>query len=384
MDAKLFFDALVAEKVSFFTGVPDSYLHGFCSQLQSRCGASSNVIAANEGNAVAIAVGHYLAAGDVPLVYMQNSGLGNAVNPLASLACKPMLGIPMILLVGWRGDPWHPDHVQHELQGRVTPALLADLGIPHATLPDDPDAAAAGAAWAASAARALPGPVALLVPKDVLSGVKSSAGTGPYPLTRKQAIGAILDATPANAIFCATTGRTARELANLRDERGEQRACDYLNVGSMGHASSVAFGIALAQPSRLVVCLDGDAATIMHMGAMTMPSIVEAPNLLHIVLNNGEHESVGGQPSAGWAVDLTSVAHACGYAALDGPASDSEGIVSAVERLCQAGRAAYLEVRISPGLASGEPPLEVDPAIMRDELMRELGSLQGKTITKAP
>ena len=123
MDASVFLDGLIERKVSFFSGVPDSYLHGFCSDLRRRAGAS-NVVAANEGNAVAVAAGHYLATGSVPLAYMQNSGLGNAVNPLASLACKPMLGIPMILLIGWRGDPWHPDHVQHELQGKATPKTL--------------------------------------------------------------------------------------------------------------------------------------------------------------------------------------------------------------------------------------------------------------------
>lgn len=373
MEARVFLDALVARGVSFFTGVPDSYLHGFCSDLQVRFGASSNVIAANEGNAVAIAVGHYLATGETPLVYMQNSGLGNAVNPLASLACKPMLGIPMVLLVGWRGDPWHPDHVQHELQGRATPAILADLGIPYATLPDEPDAVGSLVAWAVSASEGLSGPVALLAPKGVLSGVKSSADLGRYPLTRKQAIATILDFAPHDAIFCATTGRASRELSNLRDERGESHSFDYLNVGSMGHASSVALGIALAKPERRVVCLDGDAAAIMHLGALTMPSVVDAPNLLHVVLNNGAHESVGGQPSAGWAVDFTQVARACGYATLDGPVSDAQQLADAVQRLRETCSATFLDVRILSGLAPGEPPLEIDPVQMRDSLMRELG-----------
>lgn len=375
MDASAILGALSAEGVSFFAGVPDSYLHGFCSELGARRPALRNVVAANEGNAVAIAVGHYLATGEVPLAYMQNSGLGNAVNPLASLACRPMLGVPLVLLVGWRGDPWHADHVQHELQGRATPAILADLGIPCATLPDGEEGAAAAVSWAVSAARALPGPVALLSPKGALSGSKSPAETGPYPLTRKEAIRAVLDAAPPRAVFCATTGRAARELANLRDERGEPHSRDYLNVGSMGHASSVALGIALARPDRRVVCLDGDAAAIMHMGAMAMASVIDAPNLLHVVLNNGEHESVGGEPSAGWRVDLTGVAAACGYETVGRPVSDAGEIFSAVRGLCARGAASFLDVRISPGIAPGEPPLEVDPAAMRDGLMRELGAL---------
>lgn len=375
MDAGLFFDALAAENASFFAGVPDSYLHGFCSELRKRCDGVSNIVAANEGNAVAIAVGHYLATGDIPIVYMQNSGLGNAVNPLASLACAPMLAVPMILLIGWRGDPWHQDHVQHALQGRATPQILADLDIPYAVLPDDSSGAAAAARWAVSAAQSLPGPVALLVPKGVLTGTKPPVAKGPYPLTRKEAIRVVLDATPADSLFCATTGRAARELYNLRDERGDGHSQDYLNVGSMGHASSVALGIATARSERCVVCLDGDAAAIMHMGAMTMPSIIDAPNLLHVVLNNGEHESVGGQPSAGWSVDLTDVARACGYATLDGPVSNEGDIADAVAQLRRTKHAAFLEIRISPGIAPDEPPLDVEPDKMRNALMRELGVL---------
>lgn len=375
MDAAAFVDALSAEGVSFFAGVPDSFLHGFCTELGSRCGASSHVIAANEGNAAAIAVGRYLATGEVPLVYMQNSGLGNAVNPLASLACRPMLGIPMVLLIGWRGDPWHPDHVQHELQGGATPAILADLGIPYAVLPDDATGAAAIASWAVDAARSLPGPVALLSPKGVLSGKKPSSAGVRHPLSRKEAIACILDACPGDPVFCATTGRAARELSNLRDERGESHSRDYLNVGSMGHSSSVALGVALARPDRLVVCLDGDAAAIMHMGAMAVVPQAGAPNLLHVVLNNGEHESVGGQPSAGWRIDLTGVAAACGYETVGGPVSGASEVAVAVRELCSRAAAAFLDVRISPGIAPDEPSLEVDPAAMRDGLMRELGAM---------
>lgn len=373
MDAASFVDELARNGVSFFSGVPDSYLHGFCSELSGRDG-TANVIAANEGNAVAVAAGHYLSTGSIPLVYMQNSGLGNAVNPLASLACRPMLGIPMILLIGWRGDPWHPDHVQHELQGAATSKILEDLGIPHRVLGGEGFAEGEAAAWAASAARAGEGPVALLSPKGVLSGSKKQVVDGSYPLSREDAISAVLDAAPPDAVLCATTGRASRELFHLREARGEGHSLDYLNVGSMGHASSVALGLALGEPGRRVVCLDGDAAAIMHMGALAVIPSLGASNLLHVVLNNGAHESVGGQPSVGWEVDLTSVAEACGYGTVGRPVSTAEEIAAAIRELSSRDGAGFLDVRIHSGMRPGIPGLEVDPAAMRDGLMRELGA----------
>lgn len=371
MDPKAFVDGLREAGVSFFAGVPDSYLHGFCSELQASCAPGMNLIAANEGNAVAIAAGRYLATGSVPLIYLQNSGLGNAVNPLASLACEGMLGIPMILLIGWRGDPWHADHVQHRLQGRITPSMLGELGIPYSILGEgDP---AGYAAWAAREAARRSAPVALLSPKGVLNGTKKPSADAGYPLSREEAIAAVLDAAPREAVFSATTGRASRELYHLREARGESHGRDYLNVGSMGHASSVALGIAISAPGRPVVCLDGDAAAIMHLGALTMASKVDVPNLLHIVLNNGEHESVGGQPSAGQRVDLTGVAAACGYETVGGPVSEASEIASSVRDLLSRPGAGFLDVRVHPGIRADLPPLEIDPEGMRDSLRATLG-----------
>lgn len=369
MDARGFVDALSGVGIKFFTGVPDSYLHGFCSELKERFDSNSNVIAANEGNAIGIAVGHYLSTGEVPLVYMQNSGLGNAVNPLASLACREMLGVPIVLLVGWRGDPMHHDHVQHHLQGKITPTQLELMEIPYIVLGDDYEEPLAELI---ERARREGAPVGVIVPKGVLNGKKQPFNDTSYPLSREEAISAILDAAPPDAIYSATTGRASRELYHVRESRGEGHGCDYLNVGSMGHASSVALGLALGSPQRRVICLDGDAAVIMHMGALTMPSNHLVPNLLHIVLNNGMHESVGGQPSAGQAIDFTAIAAACGYSVLDGPVSTRREIAAAIKELCGRGKAAFLDVRIRAGIRSDMPGLEVDPKRMRDDLMREL------------
>lgn len=360
--------------VSFFAGVPDSYLHGICTLLREHVDQNSNVIAANEGNAVGVAAGRYLATGEIPLVYMQNSGLGNAVNPLASLVCKDMLSVPMLLLIGWRGDPFHKDHVQHKLQGKVTPEILDGLEIPYVVLSDGEDAIRACVDEAIAMTKELHAPVALLSPKGVLSGTKTFGVTdGAFP-SRWEAIEAVLDAVPWDAILCASTGRASRELWNLRNERGESHACDYLNVGSMGHNSSVALGIALAHPDRPVVVLDGDAAVIMHMGSLAINGQYAPPNLLHVVLNNAQHESVGGQPSAGRVADLTSVAAACGYATVGaGPVTAVEEIADAVAVLLQAGRPGFLDVYIRPGIRKGLPGLEVDPKTMRDDLVGALG-----------
>ena len=376
MDAKLFIDALLKAKVSFFTGVPDSYLHGFCTELSNSCAPDRNVATANEGNAVGIAVGHHLATGEIPLVYMQNSGLGNAVNPLVSLACRGMLCIPMVLLIGWRGDPFHKDHVQHELQGAITPAMLDEMKIPYTVIADgDAGIEDLVADTVFSAMRDGGGPAAILVPKGVLSGAKTPIVDTSLPVSREGAIRIVLDAAPRNSIYSATTGRAARELFHLREARGEGHACDYLNVGSMGHASSVAFGLALAMPERQVICLDGDAAAIMHMGALTMVSQYDAPNFLHVVLNNGMHESVGGQSSAGRRIDLTSIASACGYEVVNGPVSSEDAIKQAIIELCGRDGAGFLDIQIKAGLRPDIPGLEIDPVFMKEEIMQEAGSL---------
>ena len=369
-----FLGALRDHGVTFFTGVPDSYLHGFCTLLRETAERNDNVICANEGNAIGVAVGHYLATGEMPLVYMQNSGEGNAVNPLASLACEEMLSVPMILLIGWRGDPYHKDHVQHKLQGEATPLILDDLGIAHLTLPDDEEGVRETVAQSVDRARERHAPVGILVPKGILNGTKTfGVEDGDYP-SRWEAIDAVIDAIPSDAICCASTGRAARELYYVRESRGEGHACDYLNVGSMGHNSSVALGMALAHPDRQVVVLDGDAAVIMHMGSLAVEGQYAPRNLLRVTLNNAQHESVGGQPSAGRTTNLTGVAAACGYATVEfGPAISTGDIAAAIAELSKADRPAFLDVYIRSGIRKGLPGLEVDPRAMRDGLMEELG-----------
>lgn len=373
LDQKKVFEVFREHGVNYFTGVPDSYLNGFCNYALANCG-DRNVITANEGNAVALAAGHYLATKEIPLVYMQNSGEGNAVNPLVSLADRDVYAIPMILLIGWRGqENSEPNHPQHWRQGEITTSLLDILHIPYSILTDSDEEFAETVDRALMYCREERGVYAFVAPKGVMADPdKPNNVDNTYPMSREEAIEVILDHMSENTIYSATTGRATRELFFLREKRNETKAHDFLNVGSMGHASSVALGIALSKPDRCVVALDGDSAAIMHMGAMTMVSKVSAPNFLHVVLNNGAHESVGGQPSAGHLLDWTKIAEACGYQTVGHPVTTKEELIEAINTLKNCGRAAFIDCRIHKGLARKLPPIIFDHREAIDNLITDL------------
>lgn len=373
LDQKNVFDTLRNHGVTYFTGVPDSYLNGFCNYALANCG-DRNVIAANEGNAVGIAAGHYFATKEIPLVYMQNSGMGNTINPLASLADRDVYAVPMLLLIGWRGQGnTEPNHPQHKLQGEITPGLLDVMHIPYAILEDDDTQFQKTVEQATAYCRETRGVYALIAPKGVMADPdKPNNVDDVYPMSREEAIEVILDHMPEDTVYSATTGRATRELFFLREKRGETKARDFLNVGSMGHASSVALGIALSKPDRHVVALDGDSAAMMHMGAMTMVSKVQAPTFLHVVLNNGAHESVGGQPSAGHLVDFTKAAEACGYATVGHAVTTEEELIEALKKLKDCGKAAFIDCRIHKGLTRKLPPIIFDHRAAIDELIDDL------------
>lgn len=373
LDQKRVFETLRSHGVTYFAGVPDSYLNGFCNYALANCG-TRNVITANEGNAVALAAGHYLATKEIPLVYMQNSGEGNAVNPLASLADPNVYAIPMILLIGWRGQGnSEPNHPQHKLQGEITTGLMELMHIPFTVLTDDNEEFEATITKAAKYCEENRAPYALIAPKGVMADPdKPNNVDDVYPMSREEAIEVILDHMPADTIYSATTGRATRELFFLREKRGEGKEHDFLNVGSMGHASSVALGIALSHPDRKVVALDGDSAAIMHMGAMTMASKTEAPGFMHVILNNGAHESVGGQPSAGHLLDWTKIAQACGYETVGHAVTTKEELIEAIEALRDCGKASFIDCRIHKGLTRKLPPIIFDHREAIDKLIDEL------------
>lgn len=347
----------INNEVDFFTGVPDSYLNGFCNYLIDKY-PQNNIITANEGNAIAVAAGYHFATNRIPLVYMQNSGLGNAINPLVSLVDEHVYDVPMILLIGWRGQPGTNDWPQHICQGKITTGLLDNMGIPYRILSDDEREANIAVKWTIDYTKKNKKACALIVPKGVLSGDKTNMKDENFPLSRRDVIEIVIDTLPKDVIYSATTGRATRELFYIREKRRERIDHDFLNVGAMGHTSSVALGMALAKPQRQFVVFDGDAAAIMHMGAMTMVSKFNIPNYLHIVLNNGAHESVGGQPSAGYMINFTDIANACGYATVGRPVVSKRELVEACRELIARNKAGFIEVKIHKGLSEALPPLD--------------------------
>lgn len=355
--------------VEFITGVPDTLLNEFCLSIEENWSKEKHIIAANEGNAIALASGYHLSTGTVPLIYMQNSGMGNTLNPLLSLSNKEVYSIPMILLIGWRGDPSVKDHAQHKKQGELTPVLLDDLDIPYKILMDDEEAVLEASQWAVDTAKEINTPVALIAKKNVLEkGSKLDLSQLPseYEMFREDVIENLLNHLPKDTIYVAATGRATRELYYLRKHRNESNENDFLNIGAMGHTSSIALGIAIAQKNRYVVCLDGDASAIMHLGAFAIQGNQDVSNLLHVVMNNGVHESVGGQASVGFNIDLTSIAKHSGYNTVEQAAANSSEFLNAVDQLSQANKPAFVEVKIRKGMRSKLPPLNIVPKELKN------------------
>lgn len=367
-----FYTLLKNEGVDFVTGVPDTLLNDFCLGLDAHWDGPRHVIAANEGNAIALAAGYHLATGTVPLVYMQNSGMGNAINPLISLADPGVYAIPMVLLIGWRGEPGSGDWPQHQRQGELSPILLDALGIPYQVLDSDEVQVHEAARWAVGAARLVSQPTALLVRKDVLARPEKAgfdAEAQDYVLNREEAIRLILSLAPPATLFVASTGRATRELHAIRDGSDQRHDYDFLNIGAMGHSLSIAAGIAAGQPDRRVICLDGDAAAIMHMGSLAVAANLKLKNLFHIVLNNGVHESVGGQLTAGFGIDLTSIARAAGYTTFQQQVETTDGVRSALSYFRNAEGPFFLEIRIKKGMRQTMPPLKIVPGKLKATFM---------------
>jgi phosphonopyruvate decarboxylase len=316
IETGFFCERLFKAGTDFFIGVPDSLLKSFCAYINDHVKAESHIITANEGAAVALAAGYHLAAGKIPLVYMQNSGIGNAVNPLLSLADTEVYQIPMILLIGWRGEPGVKDEPQHVKQGKTTCSLLETMGIPYAVIADAEAELDKQFSVMYDHFSKNNSPYGLVVRKDTFSDYKIknvSVSQERLSLSREEAIEEILRSSLPEELYVSTTGMASRELYELREKLGLAHDCDFLTVGSMGHASQIALGLALQKPERFVTCLDGDGAVLMHMGSLAIIGNRKPRNFRHIVLNNGAHDSVGGQPTVGLQTDIPSIARACGY-----------------------------------------------------------------------
>ena len=311
-----FYDTLKANDIDFYAGVPDSLLKNLCAYITDHADEAHNIIAANEGGAMGLAAGYHLATGKIPVVYMQNSGEGNIINPLASLTDKEVYNIPVLLVIGWRGRPGVHDEPQHVKQGKVTLSLLETMGIRYQVLEKDEEAAQQQIQTTVEYMKETKEVCALVIEKDTFDAYTlQHVVENDLSLSREEAIQTVAAALGEKDVIVSTTGMISRELFEYRTAMNEGHERDFLTVGSMGHASQIALGIALEQPQRKVWCFDGDGASIMHMGSMAIVASKHPQNYIHVVFNNGAHDSVGGQPTVGLNIQLPAIADAVGYSA---------------------------------------------------------------------
>ena len=309
-----FYDTLKDSGIDFYAGIPDSLLKNLCAYITDHADAAHNIIAANEGGAMGLAAGHYLATGQIPVVYMQNSGEGNIINPLASLTDPDVYNIPVLLVIGWRGKPGVHDEPQHVKQGKVTTGLLNVMGIDYTVLSKEEDKAEVQIKKAIAYMRAAKLCYALVIENDTFETYTlQNFEKNDLALPREEAIQIVASALNEKDIIVSTTGMISRELYEYRTAMNQGHERDFLTVGSMGHASQIALGIALAKQDSKVWCFDGDGACIMHMGGMAIVANKAPKNYVHVVFNNGAHDSVGGQHTVGLKMDLPAVAVAVGY-----------------------------------------------------------------------
>ena len=349
---EFFIEKLRENGIDCFAGVPDSLLKNICAYITDHCDAEHNIIAANEGAAVGLAAGHYLATGQPACVYMQNSGEGNIINPLASLTDPEVYNIPVLLLIGWRGRPGVHDEPQHVKQGKVTTGLLNTMGINFDVLSKEEDKAEKQIAKAIDALKKKD-VYALVIEKDTFEDYKlQNVEKNDLTMSREEAIQTVAAALGEKDCIVSTTGMISRELFEYRAVMNQGHERDFLTVGSMGHASQIALGIAMAKPDRKVWCFDGDGAAIMHMGSMAIVANKAPKNYVHVVFNNGAHDSVGGQPTVGLKIDLPAVAKAVGYKAAISVASkeELEKELSALNsQLSTLGGPILIEVKVKKG-----------------------------------
>lgn len=366
---ELLFEALRKAEVDFFCGVPDSLLKDFCAFLSDNTSYKEHIITANEGGAIALASGYHIATGKVPMVYLQNSGLGNIVNPLLSLADKEVYGTPMLVMIGWRGEPGVHDEPQHKKQGRVQNSLLDAMEMPYMILDENTTEVSDFVNKAVSKTIDLNTPVAIVVRKNTFEPyqLKSSVASD-YTLSRESAIQQILEKLENDDIVVSTTGKPSREVFEFRVSQNFGNQNDFLTVGSMGHCSQIALGMAL-HSDRNVYCIDGDGSVIMHMGGLSITGQSGAKNFRHVVLNNGAHDSVGGQPTVGFEISISEIALANGYRKVF-KATDSDSLESSLENFLKEDGPVLLEVCIKKGARKdlGRPtstPEENKKALMK-------------------
>ena len=367
-----FYKQLNAHNIDFFTGVPDSLLKDICAYITDHTPKERNIIAANEGNAIGLAAGYHMATSKIPLVYLQNSGIGNTVNPLLSLTDEKVYKIPILLMIGWRGEPSKKDEPQHITQGEVTLDLLEAMHIPYLILSDNPTEVNQQIEAAVYSIQANGSSFALVVKKGVFEKYYIHAKLeNNYALTRENAIKTIVDQLEGSEVIVSTTGKTSRELFEYREELKHNHDKDFLTVGSMGHSNQIALGIAISKPNKKVICIDGDGAMLMHMGSLAIVGNLAPKNYLHIVINNGAHESVGGQPTVSFNIDIPAIALANGYKYAISVESKDE-LIHSLNSLTTDNYPALIEVKVAMGSRADLGRPTIKPADNKKDFMKNL------------
>eukprot|EP01064_Diplonema_japonicum_P034272 TRINITY_DN7055_c0_g1_i1.p1 TRINITY_DN7055_c0_g1~~TRINITY_DN7055_c0_g1_i1.p1 ORF type:complete len:409 (+),score=117.44 TRINITY_DN7055_c0_g1_i1:51-1229(+) len=375
LPARVLYDKLEAKGMDTFFGVPDSLLKDLCGYITDAAG-EKNVCTANEGSAVAMAAGHHFATGNVPCVYLQNSGLGNTINPVLSLAHEKVYQVPMLLVIGWRGEPGVKDEPQHVAQGALTTEILDSCEVPYRVLPTTAEGVDEVLKEALEHFKTKGSPFAVLVKKGTFEGYKLQSTTdNTYEMTREEAIKCILDGIHPTDAVVSTTGMPSREVFEHRAGTDKNHSRDFLTVGGMGHCSQIAAGIALSKPEKQVFVIDGDGAAIMHMGGLTTVGGIAAQregalsNFKHIIVNNGAHDSVGGQPTVAFDINFSKIAEGSGYTVVTDPVTTHDSLKAAVVKLRETDGPCIFEVRVKRGARSdlGRPtttPVQNKEALM--------------------
>ena len=369
---KFFYNTLASYDINFYAGVPDSLLKNLCAYITDHADAAHNIISANEGGAMGLAAGHYLATSQIPVVYMQNSGEGNIINPLASLTDPDVYNIPVLLVIGWRGKPGVHDEPQHVKQGKVTTGLLNVMGIDYTVLSKEEDKAETQIKKAVAYMQTTKQCYALVIEKDTFDAYTlQNVEKNDLGLAREEAIHTVAAALGAKDCIVSTTGMISRELFEYRTAMNEGHERDFLTVGSMGHASQIALGIALEKQDRRVWCFDGDGASIMHMGSMAIVANKAPKNYIHVVFNNGAHDSVGGQPTVGLKINLPAIAEAVGYPHVYS-VETKDYLQELLEKISSLDGPIFLEVKVKKGNRKDLGRPTTTPIQNKDALMKFL------------
>lgn len=316
MQVEKFVENIHKLDISNLIGIPDSALKPFCDYINGMGKDEFNhYVPANEGAAIGMAIGSYLATRKPACVYMQNSGIGNAVNPLTSLANENVYGIPMLMIIGWRGEPGKKDEPQHKFMGSITTDILNVLDVKYEILSRKMTMEEISTGFnKAKSVLEQNGQFAFILKKDFLDNIASEAYKNNAQIIREDAIREIISNLSDDNIVVSTTGKISREVYEQSDMIREQHAQEFLTVGGMGHASMIALSIAKEKKEKRVYCLDGDGAAFMHMGNIAFIAKQNPSNLVHICLNNQAHESVGGMPTGAAGLQYAEIAKTCGYA----------------------------------------------------------------------